>query len=194
MIYPRLKLAKDLLTDDGIILINIDENEMVNLQKACSEVYGIQNDLGTIVWDKRNPKGDARGVSQQHEYIVLYAKNKEVFFTSCSMQRPKANAQAILKKAKALFSRRSATYITSGWLRKSRSRASISTISAEQTIISIWRVSLYRPTSLQRRAWSMKSSRGAGKPSEKFNFSAKRMISLLSPKIWSNIGGIASTT
>ena len=63
MLYPRLKLAKDLLSEDGIILINMDENELVNLYKICYEVFGEQNDLGTIVWDKRNPKGDAQGVS-----------------------------------------------------------------------------------------------------------------------------------
>lgn len=61
MLYPRLKLAKDLLSEDGIILINMDENELVNLYKICYEVFGEQNDLGTIVWDKRNPKGDAQG-------------------------------------------------------------------------------------------------------------------------------------
>ena len=110
MMYPRLKAAKSLLSEEGVILINIDENEVVNLQKLCAEIYGPQNDLGTIVWDKRNPKGDARGVSQQHEYIIIYAKNKDRFFSSCSMRRPKANAQAILKKAAALFSKRSSDY------------------------------------------------------------------------------------
>ena len=110
MIYPRLKLARDLLTDDGVILINMDENEIANLQKLCAEVFGETNDLGTIVWDKRNPKGDARGVSYQHEYILVYAKNKVVFTSRCKMQRPKKNAAAILKKANQLFSKISLTY------------------------------------------------------------------------------------
>lgn len=61
MIYSRLMLARNLLTEDGLILINMDENEISNLQKICAEVFGEANDLGTIVWDKRNPKGDARG-------------------------------------------------------------------------------------------------------------------------------------
>jgi adenine-specific DNA-methyltransferase len=74
MLYSRLVLARNLLTDDGVILINMDENEIANLQKLCAEVFGEANDLGTIVWDKRNPKGDARGVSYQHEYILVYAK------------------------------------------------------------------------------------------------------------------------
>ncbi len=110
MIYPRLKLARDLLTDDGVILINMDENEISNLEKICDEVYGTANNLGTIIWDKRNPKGDAKGVSYQHEYIVLYAKNKIEFTAKCSMKRPKKNAQVILNKANQLFKNISNTY------------------------------------------------------------------------------------
>lgn len=105
MMYPRLKLARNLLSDEGIILINMDENEIVNLQKICAEIFGEQNDLGTIIWDKRNPKGDARGISYQHEYILVYAKNKNAFLNSCRMQRPKKNANMILAKAKSLFSK-----------------------------------------------------------------------------------------
>lgn len=110
MIYSRLMLARRLLADDGIILINMDENEIANLQKICTEVFGEANDLGTIVWDKRNPKGDARGVSYQHEYIVVFAKNRSVFVRKCRMQRPKKNAQAILEKAAALFAQVDADY------------------------------------------------------------------------------------
>ncbi|MDE7016511.1 MAG: site-specific DNA-methyltransferase [Lachnospiraceae bacterium] len=105
MIYPRLRLAKNLLSEDGIILINMDENEITNLQKVCAEIFGEQNDLGTIVWDKRNPKGDARGISVQHEYIVLYARNRNAFLESCPMQRPKKNAALMMKKAKSVFAK-----------------------------------------------------------------------------------------
>ncbi len=110
MLYPRLKVAKDLLTEDGVILINMDENEITNLQKICAEVFGEQNDLGTVVWDKRNPKGDAQGISYQHEYIVIYAKNKLVFFENNKLQRPKKNAALMLKKAHQLFDKISSTY------------------------------------------------------------------------------------
>lgn len=110
MIYPRLKLAKDLLSDDGVILINMDENEITNLQNVCREVFGEQNDLGTIVWDKRNPKGDAQGISYQHEYILVYAKNKLEFLQNNKIQRMKKNASAILAKAKQLYSKLSITY------------------------------------------------------------------------------------
>ena len=110
MLYPRLKLAKDLLTDDGVILINMDENEITNLQRICSEIFGEQNDLGTIVWDKRNPKGDAQGISYQHEYIVIYAKNKLSFIENNKLQRPKKNASAILKKANQLYAKINNSY------------------------------------------------------------------------------------
>lgn len=110
MIYPRLKIAKDLLKEDGVILINMDENEITNLQNVCREVFGEQNDLGTIVWDKRNPKGDAQGISYQHEYILVYAKNKLEFLQNNKIQRMKKNASAILAKAKQLYSKLSITY------------------------------------------------------------------------------------
>lgn len=110
MIYPRLKIAKDLLKEDGIILINMDENEITNLQNVCREIFGEQNDLGTIVWDKRNPKGDAQGISYQHEYILVYAKNKLEFLQNNKIQRMKKNATAILTKAKQLYSKMSSSY------------------------------------------------------------------------------------
>ena len=105
MLYPRLRVAKDLLSDEGVILVNMDENEIDNLQKICAEIFGKDNDLGTIIWDKRNPKGDAKGISYQHEYILAYAKNKLIFTENCKMQRPKKNALGMIKKAKALFSK-----------------------------------------------------------------------------------------
>lgn len=110
MLYSRLKLSKNLLSEDGIILINMDENEIVNLQKVCIEIFGEQNDLGTIVWDKRNPKGDAKGISYQHEYILAYAKNKVSFLENCTMQRPKKNAESMIKKAKSLFAKVDSNY------------------------------------------------------------------------------------
>jgi adenine-specific DNA-methyltransferase len=105
MMYPRLRLARNLLTDDGVIFVNIDENEMVNLQKVLIEVFGETNELGTIVWDKRNPKGDAKGISYQHEYIVVFAKNLDYFLMHNKVMRPKKNAVRILEKAKQLFAR-----------------------------------------------------------------------------------------
>lgn len=109
--YSRLKLAWNLLSKDGIILINIDENEYTNLQNLMHEVFGEDNDLGTIVWDKRNPKGDATGISAQHEYIVVYAKFKSNIADKHVLQRPKKNAQAMIDKAKSLFDKISPMYL-----------------------------------------------------------------------------------
>lgn len=124
MIYPRLKISKDLLKEDGVILINMDENEITNLQNVCREIFGEQNDLGTIVWDKRNPKGDAQGISYQHEYILVYAKNKYEFLQNNKIQRMKKNASVILSKAKQLFGKITDSYTFedankdfSGWMK-----------------------------------------------------------------------------
>ena len=76
MVYPRLKLAKDLLTDDGVIFISIDDNEVENLLKCCSEVFGNCNFVAQIPWRKRTAKSDVPfGVSQDYEYIICFAKS-----------------------------------------------------------------------------------------------------------------------
>lgn len=80
MIYPRLKLAKDLLTDDGVIFISIDDNESANLRKCCDEVLGASNFVAQIIWQKVfAPKNSARQFSESHEYILCYAKNGEIW-------------------------------------------------------------------------------------------------------------------
>jgi adenine-specific DNA-methyltransferase len=99
MMYPRLKLARNLLMEEGVVMIHIDENEYPNLEKILSEIFGEVNNLGTIVWDKRNPKGEVAGVAQQHELISVYCKNKQVFKERSELRRPKENAQKILEKA-----------------------------------------------------------------------------------------------
>lgn len=105
MMYPRLRLAAKLLREDGAIVIHIDEHEYSSLQFVLNEIFGEENQLGTIIWDKRNPKGDATGVAYQHESILIYAKNREVFAAKHELIRPKKNAEAILRKASELFSR-----------------------------------------------------------------------------------------
>ena len=76
MIYPRLRLAKDLLTDDGVIFISIDEHEVDNLIKVCNEVYGTQNQVGVVVV-KSNPRGSmsTAELASLHEYLLIYCKN-----------------------------------------------------------------------------------------------------------------------
>ena len=77
MIYPRLKVAKDLLSDDGVIFISIDDSEVENLRKAADEVFGADNFISSIIWEKKYaPANDAKWLSDNHDYILLYAKNK----------------------------------------------------------------------------------------------------------------------
>ena len=74
MIYPRLKLAKDLLSDDGVIFISIDDNEVENLKKMCNEVFGDTNAAFPFIWSL--PRGINAGlVARSHEYILVYTKN-----------------------------------------------------------------------------------------------------------------------
>lgn len=110
MMYPRLRLARNLLTDDGVLFVNIDEHEVANMIKICNEIFGESNDLGTIIWDKRNPKGVVSGISYQHEYILVFAKNKSIFSERSSLKRVKKNAEAMLKKAQQIFKKLSLTF------------------------------------------------------------------------------------
>ncbi len=75
MIYPRLKLAKDLLRDDGVIFISIDDNEVENLKKVCDEVFGEENSIGNIIW-KNATDNNPTQIAIEHEYIICYAKQK----------------------------------------------------------------------------------------------------------------------
>ena len=78
MIYPRLKLAKDLLTDDGVIFISIDDNEATNLIKCCGEIFGQCNFVAQIPWRKRTAKSDVPyGISQDYEYVICFAKSEK---------------------------------------------------------------------------------------------------------------------
>ena len=88
MMYPRLKVARDLLADDGVVFISIDDNELDNLKKICDEIFGHNNFLANIIWEKADsPRMDAKSFSTKHDYILLYAKY---------------NADNIIKKDKAV--------------------------------------------------------------------------------------------
>ena len=74
MMYPRLKLARNLLTDDGIILISIDDNELENLKKICDEIFGEENFLVNLIWNKQHSQ--QQGIFKRyHEYVLVYGKN-----------------------------------------------------------------------------------------------------------------------
>ncbi len=76
MIYSRLRLARNLLRDDGVLFVSIDDNEVDNLRKVCSEVFGEENFVAQIIWQKVfSPKNSARWFSEDHDYILVYARS-----------------------------------------------------------------------------------------------------------------------
>ena len=74
MIYPRLKLARNLLKDDGVIFISIDDGEVANLRKMCDEIFGEENFITQIIWKKRSTPPNDKTIGAQHDYILVYAK------------------------------------------------------------------------------------------------------------------------
>lgn len=74
MMYPRLKLAKDLLRDDGAIFISIDDNESENLKKICNEIFGERNSISVFPWQSRQSVQNDTDISNNHEYVLAYAK------------------------------------------------------------------------------------------------------------------------
>ncbi len=92
MIYPRLKVARDLLTDDGVIFISIDDNEVENLRKVCDEVFGERNFVADLVWTNKEGGGssDSRLFRIKHEHIVCYSKKIDL---TCILGDPISNAE-----------------------------------------------------------------------------------------------------
>ena len=83
MIYPRLKVARDLLSDDGVIFISIDDNEQENLRKICDEVFGSQNFIGSFVVNSTPNARDYGHIGKMHEFALFYAK--DIFFTETNL-------------------------------------------------------------------------------------------------------------
>lgn len=78
MLYPRLRLAKDLLSNDGVVFISIDNCEFENLTKICNEVFGAGNFVDCITWNTRVPKNDNNGLGNIHQYVLVYVKDKTI--------------------------------------------------------------------------------------------------------------------
>ncbi|MFM9902339.1 MAG: site-specific DNA-methyltransferase, partial [Polaromonas sp.] len=95
--YPRLLLAKDLLRDDGVIFISIDDNEQAQLKLLCDEVFGPDNFVANIVW-QRSKKGDSKLVSTVHEYVMCYAQSKTSAIEAGIWRRAKNGADKVLAK------------------------------------------------------------------------------------------------
>lgn len=102
MMYQRLMLARNLLSDTGAIFIHIDEHEVYTLEVMCNEIFGAQNELGTIIWDKRNPKGVVAGVAYQHESILVFCKNINAF-AGIDFTKKKEHADAMINKVETLI-------------------------------------------------------------------------------------------
>ncbi len=82
MMYPRLKLARNLLMDDGVIFISIDDNEDANLKKICDEIFGENNFLAQVVWERAYaPINLKKNFSESHDYILVYAKDASIVET-----------------------------------------------------------------------------------------------------------------
>ena len=94
MMYPRLQLARNLLSDDGVIFISIDDNEVANLRKISDEVFGDGNFVAQLVWERAYaPKNDAKFISNSHDYVLMYAKSINVFQIGRLARTEEANAR-----------------------------------------------------------------------------------------------------
>jgi adenine-specific DNA-methyltransferase len=90
MMYPRLKLARNLLKDDGVIFISIDDNEVSNLRKMCDEIFGEENFIAELIWKKRSTPPNDRVIAAQHEYIMCFVKDNN---QRCLNLRPRTEKQ-----------------------------------------------------------------------------------------------------
>ena len=88
MMYSRLKLARDLLTDDGVIFISIDDNEQANLKRLCDEIFGEENFISNLVWASGR-KNDSKYISNSHEYMLCFVKNIENLKLNSTIWREK---------------------------------------------------------------------------------------------------------
>ena len=94
MIYSRLMVSRTLLTEDGVIFISIDDNEVENLRKICDEVFGEGNFIAQLVWERAySPKNDAKFVSNSHDYVLMVAKNSDEFVIGRLDRTEEANAR-----------------------------------------------------------------------------------------------------
>ena len=94
MMYPRLRLASNLLKDDGVCFISIDDNEIHNLRKICDEVFGEENFVAELIWERAYaPKNDAKYISNSHDYVLMYAKSIADFQIGRLPRTEEANAR-----------------------------------------------------------------------------------------------------
>ena len=94
MMYPRLKLARNLLREDGLVAISMDDGEIDNLRNLAGEIFGEENFVTTVIWQKKYaPSNDAKWLSDNHDYIVLAARSKEIWRPHLLPRTEEANAR-----------------------------------------------------------------------------------------------------
>jgi adenine-specific DNA-methyltransferase len=94
MMYPRLFLARQLLREDGVIFVSIDDNEVHHLRMLMNEIFGEENFITTVIWQKvYAPKNTAKYFSEDHDYVVVYARNKEIWRPNLLPRTEEANAR-----------------------------------------------------------------------------------------------------
>jgi adenine-specific DNA-methyltransferase len=124
MMYPRLKLGRNLLREDGVMFISVDDCEVTNVRKICDELFGEQNFIAQIVWEGAN-KNDARQIGVSHEYAVLYAKNRMAVPREWSMRKEGVEeALAEVARLKALHGKDfdAASADLAGWFRAMKAK------------------------------------------------------------------------
>ena len=105
MMYPRLKLARNLLTDDGVIFISIDDNEQENLKKICDEIFGEENFVAQIAWRKSDNQANIGNIARVKEYILSYSKNDKLFYLNKMELTEKAKKEYRYKDDRGFFRR-----------------------------------------------------------------------------------------
>lgn len=94
MMYPRLMLARNLLSQDGVVFISIDDTEQGDLRKICDEIFGATNLINNIIWQKKySPQNDAKWLSDNHDFILAYAKSKDNWFPRLLPRSDEMNAR-----------------------------------------------------------------------------------------------------
>jgi adenine-specific DNA-methyltransferase len=110
MMYPRLLLARNLLTDDGSIFVSIDDNEVAHLRELLDDIFGPENFLGQFIW-AAGRKNDAKYISTSHEYILVYARNFQTLNTNIGQWRKKKNGlEDIYRKVNELLKKFESDY------------------------------------------------------------------------------------
>lgn len=124
MMYPRLYLARNLLREDGVIFISIDDNEVENLRRMCDEIFGEENFIAQMVWEGAF-KNDARQIGTNHEYVMVFARNRANLSNAWSVR--KEAADTVLKQISDLKSEFGDDFVTAskelaGWFKSSKSK------------------------------------------------------------------------